>query len=782
MNICEIFKFGAFFKFLKRNMLYTFIEIFGLSVSLTFVILIAGFTIRELSTDDFQQNKNRLYLLSNRETFGFAYRLAERIKERYPEIEAVCPIISYYKKSPVKITDKSMNVDLLFVDSTFFGMLSFTVTEGERTSPLAARNHVVISESFARRAFPDKDPLGQFLQLNDSVTVTVNAVMKDIRNSTIPYGDILVRIDNIRYWNEAISSDTYTNYGMVPILVQAVPGANLKAKEKDLLAYLKENVWVYKRNMHTDVSFTPIKEAYFSDVKGRDGLLLKQGDKTFVLILLSVSILILLFAIINYINLTVAQTGFRAKEMATRRLLGSSRGELFARLILESSLLTFLCFGIALFLAHLFVPSAGKLLETQIELSALFRPAYIPGISVVLIVIGGIAGLLPALIISNAQPIEVVRGNFRRKTKALFSRVFITFQNIITLALVTASLIMAMQIRHLIKAPLGYHTHHLIDVETMNVDNKQTILTLGNELKQLASVKQVAFCQGMPFSMGNNYSYNKDGRNISFQSFVGDSAYFRMLGFEILRENNAASGNAFYLSQKALKELELDEDSVSFNLEPFFKGSLPIAGVVKDFQVHNIVFEPRPTLLRMKKIEDFHPWNIVIETNGDPYTAFNDIKKVYEDVTGMEFVGNFVDKQIADSFAQQRKTSAIVILFAFIALLLSSLGLIAMSTYFIQQRSREIALRKVFGSSTPEVLRMLIFNFLYYIIIAFVITTPAMWYIMQRWLSGYASRIALSPWIFVGSGLFCLFVSFMAVFLQSYRAACTNPIRSIKTE
>lgn len=277
--------------------------------------------------------------------------------------------------------------------------------------------------------------------------------------------------------------------------------------------------------------------------------------------------------------------------------------------------------------------------------------------------------------------------------------------------------------------------------------------------------------------------YTKDGKVVPFQSFIGDSTFFRMLGFEILRENNVASGDAFYLSEYAFKVLELQEDTAYFTLAPFFDGRpQQIAGMVKDFRLWNVLYESRPVLMRRQKVEDFDPWDIALEIEGNPRTIIDEVKNIYERITGQEFYGSFIDRQIEDSFTMQRKIAQIVILFAGIAILLSLLGLIAMSSYYIQQRSREIAIRKVFGSSISQVLRTLIFNFLIYVVIAFIIITPVIWYIMQQWLSEYSYRIPLSPWIFITSGLFCLFLSFVTVFWQSYQAANQNPVERIKAE
>ncbi len=776
----NIFNFKSYLKFLGKNKLYTFIEIFGLSVSLMFVILIAAYTTRELSTDNFQENKDRLYVIANQETLGMAYRLADKLKDNFPEIKEVCPMVNFYKKMPVSQGDNKYNADLLFAGSAFFDMFSFEMKEGDRGNALAAHNYAVISETFARKAFPDTDPLGQMLQLSDSVKVMVNGVMKDIDNSTIPYGDILLRIENVKFFNSGLASEGYTNMGGTPILILTHEGSNIQAKTGDVLAYLKENVWTYQREVDTEVSFIPIKDVYFSPIKGHDGFLFNQGDKTFVLILMSIGILILVFAIINYINLTVAQTGFRAKEMATRKLLGSTRSELFSRLMLESSLICLISFIIGGLLALVATPYVNNLLQTRISLIGMIVPESVLISLAIVFLIGGLAGLLPAIIISNAKPVEVVKGTFRKQTKMVFSKAFITFQHIITIALITASIVMVSQTNHLINAPLGYNTSNIININVEELDGRQIKETIANELSKLAVVKQAAFSAGSPVEGGNNHTVPYEGRNISFQEFIGDSAFVNMYGLQIIRENQVAGTDGYYLSRQAIHELGIPEDSPTFR---YYERETPIAGIIENFQVRNITFEKRPVMLKIKKASDLdYIWNISVEVEGDPVVAFKEVKDVYENMTGLEFTGKYVDQSIRDLFAQQTRTSKIVVLFSTIAILLSFLGLVAMSTYFIQQRSREIAVRKVFGSSIPEVLRRLVINFLNYVVIAFIIVTPLIWHIMREWLSGYSYRIPLSPWIFISAGLFCLLLSFFTVFWQSYQAAIQNPVVRLKTE
>lgn len=766
----------SFIKFLSRNKAYTAIDIFGLSVSLMFVILISVYTVQELSTDRFQEKADRIYVLGCEDNFGIAYRIGERVQERYPEIEKVCHTVCGWENIPTTIHDKKISSDLMFADSTFFDIFSFRLISGTPQEVLAARNYAVISQSYAKSIFGDSDPVGQTIYLKDTLSLTINGVMEDIRNSTIPYADILVRMDNIRYFNEGIDNG-YNNAGGTILFLLTKEGADIQPKAEDMAGFFKEFFWVYQRGIREKVTFTALKDIYFSDIKSYHPI--RQGNKTFVLILMSVGLLILIFAVINYINLTVAQTGFRAKEMATRRLLGAGRKELFMRLILESTLLTFVSFCMGLFLAFLFVPFANNLLETRIDLPASITPFTIVIVLLLILAIGVIAGLLPATVISAAKPIEVVRGSFRQRTKMTFSKLFITFQNVITIVLIATSITMIWQIQHLIKAPLGYNTKNIIDITCYTLESKEQIVTLTNELAQLPSVKRVGLGQGTPFNRGNNFTTLYQGKNVSFQILAGDQQYFDMLGFEILRNNNLATGDGAFINQTTLKELELSEDVPSFSLDGS-KRPVVVAGILKDFQLSTITEKIAPLLVEIYKTEDIYPWNILVEIQGDPFAARNEVKDIFEKITNLDFDGKFIDEQVEEAYADQQRTSKIISIFAGIAILISLLGLIAMSTYFIQQRSSEIAIRKVFGSSNKEILLKLVMTFLNYVFIAFVIAVPVIWYFMHKWLSGYSYRIELSPLIFIAAGLFCLLISFGAVFVQSYGAANANPVKSVK--
>lgn len=768
--------FKSFLKFMGRNKFYTAINIFGFSVSLMFVILIAVYTERELNIDKRQVNGDRIAVLANEKSMGTAVPVAYWLEERYPEIEKVCPAVFDQVERQITFNDKKYVVKTAYVDSTFFEIFSFELLDGVREQALQESYGAVISESFAHKLFGNENPMGRSLDISDSTTVTITGVMRDIDRSVIPYVDVLLRIERVAEFNPSLSRDNAGNAGSCVAFILQKPGADLSVRADEMLEFFKERFWIYKMDFLHDVRILPFSEIYFSDLykTGMEG-----GDRRFVLVLLSVGILVLLFAIINYINLTSAQSGQRAKEMAMRRLLGSSRESLLFRLIAETTLMTLISFVIGLLLAQAALPYACNLLQVRFTLATLVSPVWFVAILLLILLVGGLSGLLPALLISSVKPIDVVRGTFRRRTKMVFSKVFIVFQNVITIVMIAASLTMYLQINHLIKAPLGYNTTNII--ETDNVFRSRNEMAMAEDLlRQLPCVKEIGRTNGTPSSGTNNLSGTYEGKSLSFQQMVVDSAAFRIFGLQIKQENHvAASSGGWYLNELAFKQMELPEDTTAFKV---YDTAVPVLGVLEDFQLWDISRENSPLMLRFRNDSEWWPWNYIIEVQGNPAEAYDAVRKVFEEVSGLPFEGQYIDDGIQEHFETQVRMSVIVAIFAAIAVLISLLGMVAMATYFNRQREQEMAVRKIFGSDNFGILNRLVGTFLSYVGIAFVIAVPLIWYFMNGWLSDYSYRISLSPLIFIAAGLFCLLIALLAVFFQSWRAANVNPVEHLKTE
>ncbi|MDE7134367.1 MAG: ABC transporter permease [Rikenellaceae bacterium] len=759
----------SFLKFLRKNKWYTMIDVFGFSVSLMFVILIAVYTTSELSVDRQHVHRDDICVLTTDIGALSALPIAYRIKERYPQVVQACPVI--VNNIPYMVLtkgDDKFNGRSILVDSCFFSFFSFELLSGEPSKVLESTDNVVISETFARKLFGNDNPVGQTFSIHAD-HYTVSGVMADIENSVIPYCDIIMRVDNAHKYNSYISLDNDSNAGSTAAFLRLEPGTSLDDYVDDLTQYFKQTYWPYVRGMFTKVGIVRLNDLYFSSY----GAGLNTGDKGFVLILLSVGLLILFFAIFNYINLTVAQSGERAKEMATRRLLGSSRGDLFMRLMGETVTLTVISFLVGWLLAYLAVPFADDLLDTHLKLTAILSPVWLIGSALLILMIGVVSGLLPALLISSVTPIDVVRGTFRRNTKMVFSKVFIIIQNAITIALVSTSMVMALQTHHLIKAPLGYRTSGIVEIG-VTMPNWATLV---DNLKGQSFVKRVGLTQGMPLTGNNNLSSYYQGKFLSINEIVADTTTFSIMGYRVLRDNHLADKSLCYPTESAMEAMELPLDASYFSAGD--NDAVSIAGVVGNFRHGNVTGNYVPTMVRVAP-EIKYPWSIVVELQGDIDAAYEQILRLCNDHCGnIMFSARLLDDQVRDSFKAELRTTKIVVIFGCIALMISMLGLLAISTYFIRQRAQEVAIRKIFGSDSRGVMLRLLGAFVGYVGIAFVVATPVAWYLMSRWLSDYSYRIWLNPLIFIAAGLFCLVVSVVVVFLQSYKAANANPVESI---
>lgn len=785
----------SYFKFLSRNKLYTFINVLGLSVSLMFVILIANYVVRNLTIDNNVEKKERIYILGSEDYLGTGYWNGQKLKARYPEVEEACGVAGG-DQSSVYISDKEYGARILFADTTFFEMFSIKLMEGDSQTALISKGNVVISRSFANRVFGTSNPIGQIIKFTSGIEEnrikTVVGIIPDIENSVLPDAEIITNFLNIGDVNSSITRESMDNAGATSMFLLEREGADLQSKRDDMLAFFKTYFWPYSRGASKEVVLVPFKGVYFSDNNSSE--LLLKGDKSFVIILISVGLLILLFSVVNYINLTVAQTGFRAKEMATRRLLGSSRSVLFSKLISESVVMCLVAFVIGFALAIALQPFANDLLQSKISILKDFSGMYLMSYICLIVFVSVLSGVIPASIISNFQPIEVVRGSFRRKTSMVYGKILIAFQNIITITLIAGSITMLLQINHLINAPMGYNYKNTIDISIWSgFKDAEQVPTAVNELKALPFVELVGQGMGTPLSGGNNntISYGKD-KMISFQTLIGDKAYYQILDMEIKKDNNLSSGTGWYFNEYAFKEMGVSEDAPVVKMGPDMDQERDVAGVFTDFRIRTALSSP--TSCQLKMINSFeennrdtskrkmYPWNILVKIadNYDQEAAFNQVKDIVMKVTeSTEVEMDYMESQIKNSYTDQKRTSDIVLIFTFIAILISSLGLLAMSTYFIQQRRKEIGVRKVFGSTGNEILIRLIGNFMRLVIIAFIISIPIIWYFMSWWLEGYAYRIALSPLIFVCAGIFSTLVAFITVLWQSVIAANQNPVDSI---
>ena len=505
---------------------------------------------------------------------------------------------------------------------------------------------------------------------------------------------------------------------------------------------------------------------------------LLKGDKTRLRIMLAAVLAILFFAISNYINLTVANTGFRAKEMATRRLFGRSQRMIAWKLIAESTLMVALSFAVGLALAFSFQQDAANLFQGKI---ALVDDINIGSVSICLgfiLLVGFISGVLPSWQMSRFQPIDIVKGNFRFRSKMLLGRLFIILQNLITVTMLTASLVIWLQLNHLIHAPLGFNTKNLYLVTAPGGKSQ----TVRNMLEKMPFVERVGEVEGSGFTIsGFNAMLGiyVDGQWKSLVATSMDSTAFDLYGLKILRDYGNNS-NGYYVNEAAKRYLELTDDDREL---PMGTGKSPLNGIIKEFHNVNVLHEADPYGINL--VEHVENPSFLVKTNGDKQAkaAFIDVVRglgVAEEE--MEWYFTDIEEDVAKTFVDQKNTLKIITIFTIIAIIISVMGYVGMSLFFIRQRQKEIGIRKIMGSSSSEVMMLMLRTFCVPLLVSFVMAIPLSWYVMNDWLSNFSYRISLSPWIFVATCAFSLLVAVLSVSIQIMKAVRTNPVEGIKTE
>ena len=787
---------NSYLKFLSRNKLYTFINRAGLAVSLMFIILMGDYTWRQYSIDRWHKNADRIYLMGNESFFFMWPQEAEDIKNLCPEIEEACCLMSQsgkikYGQREVKDGENENGI-IMLTDPVFFRFFDFKLLEGDRQTALDSPDKCVITKRLAKRLFGDKNPIGESLQIvgdrhvsigsedpsDSTLYYRVSAVVEDLDRTVLPNETQI--IVNMERFPQVLGYDlkgnalAYGPTGANKMFLMLRPGMTLEHKKNIINGHLKKAHpagWGdYK------VSLTPLTDVLYALQNEGSGL--QKGDKTRLRILLAAVLAILFFAVSNYINLTVANTNFRAKEMATRRLFGSSQAEISLKLIAESTLMIAVAFLVGFGLALCFQDDAVALFKGKI---ALINDISVGTVSVCfafILLVGIISGILPSYQISRYQPIDIVKGNFRYHSKMLLGKLFIVLQNVITVTMLTAALVIWLQLNHLIHAPLGFNTENLYYIYPP--DGKEQMVR--SQLEKMPFVERIGTCQGTSFTQFNTSAkgIKRDGKYLMLLVTELDKTAFELLGLKI-RQDYGMHGGGYYLTEEALRQTGYTEKTRELDWGDGDKD--PIEGIISDFHIINVLQDIMPFIIRLSDTKEYP--GFLVKTNGDKQakTAFIQMNKdagVPEEAMEWSVFG--MEESIAETFEEQQNTLRIVSLFTLIAIIISIMGYVGLSLFFIRQHEKEIGIRKIMGSTSREVMWRMFRIFCAPLLLSFAIAIPLSWFIMHDWLSNFSYRITLSPWIFIATCAFALLVSILSVYVQIMKAVRTNPVESIKTE
>ena len=770
----------SFWNFLKKNKIYGAVNLIGLTVSMAFVLLLAVYVQRQLSTDSFQKNADRVYVFANEYSVSSAYWLDKHLKDNFPEIEKSTAVALMGGAHPFHLDNELIYGSAMAADSSFFDIFSYELASGNRADWKLSWDRCMVSEKFANAHFGGRDPIGQQLVTEVGMTpLTVCGVFKDFGNSAFVSPDVLVRGEIMPKMNPSHDA-AMNNAGSSICVLMSRPGVDLREKSDAILQWCEANYWVYRSDCDV-VRLIPLRDLYFLESGASDWMgTVRFGDRSLVNLLLGMCLLLLAFAVLNYINMTTALMGFRAREMATRRLVGAERWSIFLKTILECLVVCAVSMALAVLLAEWLAPQASLVLSYPISIFGAVTPVNILLVLAFVLVLGFLAGLVPALLIQRTEPIEIVRGTLRRKTKTVYSKVIIVIQNAVSVVMLVCALTIGVQIRHMITFDLGYNTKDILYFEN-DCGEAGKLRPLLDRLNAESCVEAVGLGNGVPLEGTNNVTAPlPDGRWVAFQEIIGDAAYFDILGLREKQDNHAP--DYWWLNEFAFKQLGIEESASEYVI---YDSSHPIGGIYYDFKIGSLEVQQRAArILNLGEFpEEVTPWHIVVKTVGDKSAARKRVEAVVHEVfPGRTVDAHYLEERIAEGFSAERQVLIIVLVFTLLSLLVSALGLFAMSSYHMRQEVRGVAVKKVFGAAYSGVLRDLVLAFMKMVGIAFVIGVPIAWFLMDSWLKGYGHRIVFPWWSVVVAGLTVALIAFVSVLYQGIVTARTNPSEALKKE
>ena len=787
----------SYLKFLSRHRLFTFINIVGLCLSMAFLLLLGDLIYRQTTVENYQTRGERTFAIGNENFMMSHFRVGQKLQDRFSEIEDWCSISGIGATFTIK--GQEVETRMLLTAPNFFEFFDYKLLTGNKKKVLSAPNQIVVSKKFAQRYWPNGDAVGKEIVLDyeKPITYTVSGIMEDFDRSVIPDTyECVVNLENLRQLHPSAYAEGMNNAGSCVFFLMEREGCNLRSKTNDMRDYLKTFFWIYEMGAAKELTLTPLSTLYYDATRcqfqGGDSL--NHGSRDMAHLYVVIALLVLVFAIFNYVNLSVSLTTERSKEMATRRLLGLSRLQVFGKLICESILFTAIAFTIAYLIALALQDKAMEMANCQMDLLKDTGVVTIVAIILAIILVGSMAGFVPAVILSNYKPIDIVRGTFRRRVRQRWSHMLMVTQTVFVIVMLTITLLLSSSIRERMSRPLGYDIENILatrDVYNLNETQRQMFRS---KLLELPEVDAVGFGYGTPVDgLENNTTSADDGTVVSQEIMMGDSCFYNILN---IHPEKVYSDEGVGVNHQLLRQFGVRDDAREIVTKDG-GNKFKIAAVYPDMVYQNVMHEEEhPTPFVIINAKEFHddadtfenrnygrPRQALVKYHGDRKKVEDAIKRLISTATGHESQEvRSLTQEHQDWYEEYERFLSVLTVFTSVALLIAILGLMAMNSYFVSQRRREIAVRRVFGAEISGITMRLLLAVVVQSIVAMVIAIPLSWWLapMVGSISGLTIKMEFLP-LFL-SLIIVLAVNLLTAAFQGWQAATENPVNSIKNE
>lgn len=804
---------------LMKSKIFSFINIFGLSVGLTCCMLITIYLYNELSYDSYHKNAERLYQLGTTfvtkgkedPTANTPAPMAKAMQQEFPEIEQSTRLLPAFSDDKTLLQYKEPGQDQksfyetggFLADSTFFRLFNYDFKEGNPTSSLTNPNSVVLSEEIAEKLFGSQPALNKIIHISSSTNgdydFTVTGVFKP---GTLP-SHIDARffmslkggeIEN--YMKERIdlaSNNMFYTYFLLK------PGSDAGRLESKFPAFIDKYagkelkaMGFYKRQF-----LIPVKEIHLnSSVKSN---VTPPGSKLYLYILASIAIFILLIACINFMNLSTARSSKRSAEVGVRKVLGAEKSALVRQFLGESLMMSCIAFVLAIIMVKLFLPLFENISGKELSFSLTEHPFILCGFFVLAFITGLLAGSYPAFYLSSFKPVSVLKGRFSNSFAAVSVRKgLVVFQFVISVVLIVASVVINKQMHYMRSKDWGFTKEQQVIIPMRSATSKNIYTSLKNEIGRNPHIQSVGASMYYPGIMNpSDMPLYKEGNSMNeakrvFMNWI-DDGFLQTLNMQPVagrlfsKEFPSDTNLRMVLNEQAIRQLGFAsaEKSIGKYAVIDWQGEtykFEIIGVVKDFHFQDLHVPIEPYGFQLNNVPQYN-YVIAHADAGNLNGVLKSIEASWQKLNPDEpFEYSFLDQEFQKNFSAENRLSSIVGYFTLIAILISCLGLFGLAAFSAEQRTKEIGVRKVLGASVAGIVSLLSKDFLKLVTISILIAVPVSWFIMSNWLQDFAYRVNIGWMVFAITAVIALSVAFLTIGLQAFKAAVANPVKSLRTE
>lgn len=780
---------------LMKNKMFSFINILGLTLGITVCMMIFLFIMNEFSFDNFHKQNNRIYRVMrgfydngslksvSYLSAPYATAISNDFKDEMEKVVRVLP-----NDDLVTINNKSFHERKVYaVDSNFFSLFSFPLIKGNAASVLKEPSSVVLTESTAKKYFGSADnAMDKVIELDKSLKLKVTGIAKDVPSNSHLYFDLIVPLSNYLnrdYMKVWIDNNLFT-------YVQLAPHVTQQQIDKQFPAFMDKYMGsdMKRYGFKFTLFLEPLKDVYFSNADFDD---VKHGDKTVVFIFISIAILILLIACINFTNLSTVRAVERSKEVGLRKVLGALRNNLVWQFIGESLLLTTISCVLSVILLLLAMPWYNKVLGYQLTVSWNAMPIYLFLAGVILIV-GFLAGCYPAFLLSGFSPIEALKSKLRLgKGGSTFRQVLVVVQFSISVFLIIGTIIITKQMSYVKNKQLGYNKEQTVVMRIDNNDFYNNLVHFKRELEANSNIISVSMMSGEPGGFFDVHQFDVEGHSERWRSRTefADFEFVKTLGLKIIAGRDFSSQfptdttDAVLINRAAATNLGwTPREAIGKWIQNTVRDNTKrrVVGVIENFNFLSLkenmdALVISPSMDRRVALIKIKPGHIS--------STLAIIKKAYAAAAPQfPFEYTFLDQQFNELYSKDLRQQTILTVFAGLAIFVACLGLFGLASFTATKRFKEIGVRKVLGSSVQNIVVLLSKDLLKPVLIATCIAMPFGYYAMNKWLQNFAYKTTLSWWIFALAAFITFGIALVTVSIKAIKAAVANPVKSLRTE